>query len=327
MELEFQLLDASTLDLMDGILPLMDLYPSSPYIKPEFIQNTVEVASKVCASVPELEEHLRGIVANLQEKCLTLGMTLCGAGTHPFEQRLALITPKPRYLQIEQQEGLPSHTQITFAAHVHLGVRSGEEAIRLMRELKSYLPLLIAGSANSPFWRGYDTGHACYRQYILAAARTYDTPPSFGSWDEFIHLFEVGRKAGVFTSIKDIHWDIRPQPSLGTLEVRLMDMQPTVGETIDLAAFVRALGAYLTRVPQAKRPARLPKPLPGWFEKQNRYQASHLGFEAMFIHDEEGPLVPMRALFTDVSETISEVADELGLLPQLDRLRHRVESG
>lgn len=79
MELEFQLLDASTLDLMDGILPLVDLYPGSLYVKPGFIQNTVEVASKVRASVPELEEHLRGIVTDLKERCQILGMALCGA--------------------------------------------------------------------------------------------------------------------------------------------------------------------------------------------------------------------------------------------------------
>jgi glutamate---cysteine ligase / carboxylate-amine ligase len=62
MELEFQLLDAGTLDLVDGILALMDLYPHSPYVKPEVIQNTVEVASRVCCSIPELEGHLRGLV-------------------------------------------------------------------------------------------------------------------------------------------------------------------------------------------------------------------------------------------------------------------------
>ena len=67
MELEFQLLDARTLELADGILPLIDLYPGSPYVKPEVIQNTVEVASKVCASFPELGTHLRTIVAELQE--------------------------------------------------------------------------------------------------------------------------------------------------------------------------------------------------------------------------------------------------------------------
>jgi carboxylate-amine ligase len=254
-------------------------------------------------------------------------MTLCGAGTHPFGRRLALITPQPRYVQIEQQEGLPAHTQITFAAHVHLGMSSGEEAIRVMGELKAYLPLLIAVSANSPFWRGYDAGHACYRQRILAAARTYGIPPSFGGWDEFVHFFDVGRKAAAFETIKDIHWDVRPQPSLGTLELRLMDMQTRVGEAIDLAAFARVLGAYLARVPQDERPAQLPRPLPWWFERQNHYQAAHLGLEAMCIHDQDGSLVPMVTLFDDVSEAISEIADELGLSPQLERLRRRALTG
>jgi carboxylate-amine ligase len=129
MELEFQLLDAHTLDLADAILPLMDLYPASPYVKPEVIQNTDEIASRVCCGIPELGEHLQEIVADLQENCRRLGMTLCGAGTHPFGRRLALVTPQPRYLHIEQQVSLPVHTQITFAAHVHLGIASGEEAI------------------------------------------------------------------------------------------------------------------------------------------------------------------------------------------------------
>jgi carboxylate-amine ligase len=305
----------------------MDLYPGSPYVKPEVIQNTVEVASKVCASFPELGTHLRTIVAELQESCMALGMALCGAGTHPFGRRLALITPKQRYLHIEQEEGLSAHTQITFAAHVHLGMRSGEETIRIMEELRAFLPLLLAVSANSPFWRGYKTGHACYRQRILAAARTYGIPPSFGGWDEFVHFFDVGRRAHAFETIKDIHWDIRPQPALGTLEVRLMDMQPTVGEAIDLAAFVRALCKYLSRIPQAERPASMPRTLPWWFEKQNHYQAAHLGLEAACIHDEDGSLVPIATLFDDVSETISEIAEELGLLRQLKRLRRRVEEG
>jgi carboxylate-amine ligase len=327
MELEFQLLDAGTLDLVDGILPLMDLYQGSPYVKPEVIQNTVEVASRVCCTIPELEEHLRGLVAGLQENCRRLGMTLCGAGTHPFGRRLALITPRPRYMQIEQREGLPAHTQITFSAHVHLGMNSGEEAIRIMEELKPYLPLLIAVSANSPFWRGYDTGHACYRHRILGAARTYGSPPSFGGWDEFVRFFDVGRKAEAFETIRDIHWDIRPQPALGTLEVRLMDTQPTVEEAIDLAAFVRVLVAYLARVLEAERPAGLPGPLPWWFEKQNHYQAAHLGVEAMCIHDNDGTLVPMATLFTYVADALSEIADELELSRQVERLRSRVMTG
>jgi carboxylate-amine ligase len=111
VELELQLLQAETLDLTDGILPLMEFYPDSPYVKPESIQNTVEIASKVCTSIAELKVHLTALVADLKAKCQALGMRLCGAGTHPFCQRLALITPLPRYLAMEERYGHLAHTQ------------------------------------------------------------------------------------------------------------------------------------------------------------------------------------------------------------------------
>jgi gamma-glutamyl:cysteine ligase YbdK (ATP-grasp superfamily) len=62
MELEFQLLHARTLAPADGILPLVELYSESPHVKPEVIQNTVEVASKVRSGIGELEAHVRAVV-------------------------------------------------------------------------------------------------------------------------------------------------------------------------------------------------------------------------------------------------------------------------
>ena len=51
MEIEFQLLDSASLDLRDGVMDLMKFYRENPYVKPEFIQNTIEIASPVCHSI------------------------------------------------------------------------------------------------------------------------------------------------------------------------------------------------------------------------------------------------------------------------------------
>jgi glutamate---cysteine ligase / carboxylate-amine ligase len=322
VELEFQLLKAETLDLTDGILPLMEFYPDSPYVKPESIQNTVEIASKVCTSIAELKVHLTALVADLKAKCQALGMRLCGAGTHPFCQRLALITPLPRYLAMEERYGYLAHTQITFATHVHLGVTSGDEAIALMRSLKPYLPLLIALSANSPFWRGYDTGYASYRHRILAATRSYGVPPSFQSWKEFCHFFETTHRAGLFQTLNDIHWDLRPRPHLGTLEVRVMDAQPTIAQAMDLTSFVRVLAAYLLRRADGMLPD-----LPWWLEKENHFHASHLGLEAGYVANEKGTTRPLAAVWREVLETLRPLAEELGEEAWLERLHRRVEEG
>lgn len=243
--MEFQIIDMESLDLTDRIMKLMELYPDSANIKPEFIQNTVEVASDICTSLPELESQVKQMVLELLGNCHDLGFTLCGAGTHPFSEQLAILTPLPRYLRMEQTSAFLAHNQITFSTHVHIGMTSGDEAISIMRQLKAYLPLLIALSASSPFWRGYDTGFASYRHRILAATRSYGIPPSFENWQFFNDFFDASQQAGVFETINDIHWDIRPRPHLGTLEIRVMDAQATVAEAAALAGLVRAIVYFL----------------------------------------------------------------------------------
>ena len=56
----------------------------------------------------------------------------------------------------------------TFALHVHVAVPDPEDAMLAMNRLRSHLPLLLALSANSPFWQGRETG--------LASARTPHVP-------------------------------------------------------------------------------------------------------------------------------------------------------
>lgn len=324
LELELQLLDRQTLDLADGILPLLDLYPDNPWIKPESIQNTVELITPVCRGVGEMHAHLQPLVSGLAGRCESLGMALCGGGTHAFGQKLGLITPMPRYQAMEQRAGFLIHSQITFATHVHLGMHSGDEAITLMHRLKPYLPLLIALSASSPFWRGHDTACASYRHRILAASRSYGVPPSFADWTAFCRFFDASRHAGLFETVNDIHWDIRPRPRFGSLEVRAMDAQPTVSEAMALAAFVRALVAFLRGNPDRDD---LPQPLPWWIEKENHYQASLQGLEAPFIYTEDGAARPLAEIWEGVAAAIEPVAAELGEAGYLAQLRRTVTGG
>ena len=114
---------------------------------------------------------VRDTLLRALQRCEELQMGLCSAGTHPFCRRLALITPLPRYQKVESDAGILSHTQITYSAHVHVGMASGDEAMHVMSRLIPAVPVFMAMSANSAFWRGHDTGHAAYRHRILAAAR------------------------------------------------------------------------------------------------------------------------------------------------------------
>ncbi len=151
VEWELQLVDPVTLDLLDGILPLMEFFPDTNFVKREYIQSCVELTSCVANTSDAAVAHLGQSLARILQRCGELEMSVCGAGTHPFCRRLALITPTQRYLRLRKKAGYLAQTQITFSTHVHIGMSSGDEAIRAISHLIPAVPAFIALSGNSPF--------------------------------------------------------------------------------------------------------------------------------------------------------------------------------
>jgi len=235
-------------------------------------------------------------------------MKLASCGTHPFCDHLAHVTPEPRYLEVEEDTGYAGYTQIVFATHVHLGVASGAEAIALMRRLRPYIYLLMAVSASSPFFWGFDTGFASFRPRELLEAHAYRTAPVLESWEEFEQLWLVSERAHIFKSFKDNHWDIRPKPDLGTLEVRTMDAQPTVRKTIAQVALLQTLAEYLATNPDDRLPQ-----LPLWLEQENRYRCSHLGMEALYITAPDGTTEPVREVALKLLERLTATGKKMGV--------------
>ena len=60
--------------------------------------------------------------------------------------------------------------ELIFGLHVHVGLETAQQAIAVANGLRTWLPELLALSANSPFWHGRDTGLA------LDARRSCSTP-------------------------------------------------------------------------------------------------------------------------------------------------------
>lgn len=326
MEIEYQLVNSETLDLVNGIMPLMDYFPDTVYIKPEFIQCSVEVMSEKCGNIQELESNLLTLVNDLYKKCGELGMTLVGAGTHPFHQGFASITPVPRYLSIEKRVGFPCYNYITYSIHVHIGMESGEETVKVMGLLRPYIPLLLALSASSPYWRGYDTRYASYREIVLTSAKTYGLPPHFENWGEFCTYFTAASRAGIFKTFRDYHWDLRPRPDFGTLELRVMDSQPTVGEAIALAALCQCLIEYV-KSNAGETEDGCARRLPLWAEKENRYRACRYGLDADIITDEKGGARPLREIMERVLDAIGKTAYELDVGSELSRFGKILRNG
>ena len=72
-------------------------------------------------------------------------------------------TPNPRYVTMQERFGLTVHEQLTCGFHVHTFIESPEEGVAVMDRIRDKLAVLIALSANSPFWNGAETGFESYR--------------------------------------------------------------------------------------------------------------------------------------------------------------------
>jgi len=322
LELELQIVDRETFELVDGIVPLMSRMPDPEHVKPEFTQTTVELVSSPFDSVATLNRQLRGLCDELRQIGAEIGMAFAGAGAHPFSRRYLPITPDPRYRKIEKESGFLTHDKVTFATHVHVGVPDPPALMRLFRDFTAVLPVLIALSANSPFWRGRSTGFAAYRHRALATSRSYGVPPHLDDWGVFRTCFRQMRRTGIASSMRDVHWDVRPRPDLGTVEIRTMDAQSTLSDSVAFAALVRGLARYFRTTDPEERPELMPERVPFWLERENHFRATHAALDARYV-DAETRLHPLRLVAETVLEAAAEAAGAFGkrsFLEPIERL-------
>lgn len=325
LELELQIVDRETFDLVDGIVPLMSRMPDPDHVKPEFTQTTVELVSSPFEAIAPLNRQLRNVLRELSGIGREIGMLFAGAGTHPFSARYVPVTPSPRYRKIEKESGFLSHDKITFATHVHVGVAGPEEMIGLFRDFAASLPVLIALSANSPFWHGSRTGFAAFRHRELATSRSYGIPPELPDWSAFKDCFHQIRGSGIADTMRDLHWDVRPRPELGTIEIRTMDAQSTLSETVAFATLVRALARYFRTTDPDARPELMPRRAPSWIERENHFQATHAALDARYV-DADSRVHRLRAVAETLVAAAAEVSDDLGeraFLEPIERLLER----
>ena len=321
IEWELQLIDARTrllrqdADEVLAALPGLDASGEHPKIRHELMQSTVEVVTGVCSTVSEAKADLGKTIEELQQIAAGRGILLACAGTHPISNwRDAKMAPIARYAElVEQMQWLARRIQ-TFGVHVHVGLRDGGKAIPVVNALAAYLPHFLALTASSPFWNGLDTGLASTRAVIFGDLPTAGPPHRLSGWGEFEEYMDTLLRARTIRSIKEVWWDIRPHPDLGTVEIRMFDGLPTAREIGMVAALSQSLVQLFDA--QLDRGYQLPSPS-SWVVRDNKWRATRYGLDATVITDESGTTAPLRDELYELVRELEPVADRLGCLEEL----------
>ena len=235
------ILDAETLELVNAIESLLEDTPSGE-IKPELMESVLEVSTEPCPDTAEAGEQLRALRGRSSRRRSAKELAIGSAGTHPFamweDQR---IVARPRYRDLISALRFVARQELIFGMHVHVGVDDPDKAIHVANGMRVHVPVLLALSANSPFWRADATGLASTRTPIFRAFPRVGIPPTYKDWEDYERRIEFMVGTRVIEDYTYLWYDVRPHPNFGTVEIRVMDSQTHVEHTLGLAALIQAL--------------------------------------------------------------------------------------
>lgn len=326
VEVEVQLLDRRSLDLAPVSPRLLASLHDSSAFKPEFYSTMLEMVTGVCQTVDDAERDLGESSFRLLEVAERNGVGIAGVGTHPFAGlgQEAHLYPDRRYRRLLKKNQWIGKNKNLFGLHIHLGMTSGQQAIELLNAARPYLPYLLAFSASSPFWHGQDSGLASARATVFESQPISGPAPYLRDWNDYLDLTRRMLRCGAIGSLKDLHWDIRPCPHFGTLELRICDGQAHLSDTMALVAVVQSLFSYLE---EQRQQGQLPGTASEWVLRENKWRAIRWGLDAEMITDEHGTIACLGHELHDLFHKLESHAQKLGCARHLHRAHMILERG
>jgi carboxylate-amine ligase len=324
IEEELMIVDGESFELVDAIESLLEDAPEGD-IKPELMESVLEIATKPAANTAEAGMQLRALRRQVRDAAALRGLTIGSAGTHPFalweDQRIAA---RSRYRELVSALRFVARQELIFGLHVHVGLDDPDKAIHVANGMRVHLPVLLALSANSPFWRGDAAGMASSRMPIFRAFPRVGVPPSYRDWADYEREIEFMVSSGVMEDYTYLWYDVRPHPMLGTVEIRACDAQTRVEHTLGLAALIQAMVKELAEhFEQGRHLGEYP-----WqMLDENRWLAARHGLEGELVDLPSNERVPTKALALRLVDRLREHAQDLGSAAELEGIDDLLQRG
>jgi len=315
LEEELMIVDGEGFDLVNAIESLLDDSPDGE-IKPELMESVLEIATNPCKNTAEAGPALRALRAHAGRAAAARGLLIGAAGTHPFamweDQR---IVARPRYRDLISALRFVARQELIFGLHVHVGVDDPEKAIHVANGIRVHVPVLLALSANSPFWRADRTGLMSTRTPIFRAFPRVGIPPAYKDWDHFCREVDFMVRSGTMEDYTYLWYDVRPHPRFGTVEIRVCDVQTRVEHTLALAALIQAMVKELCEHYESGQQL---ADYPWQMLDENKWLAARHGLDGELVDLPSSDRVATKQLARRLLARLREHAQDLGSDGDLD---------
>jgi glutamate---cysteine ligase / carboxylate-amine ligase len=319
VEEEFAILDPETLSLVNRFEEFQAAARETEleeHLVGELIASEVEIRTGRCANFTEASARMGERRDQLAALADQLGVVLGATGTHPWspwqEQR---IIDTPHYRQNDEILRYVVWRNNSFGLHVHVAINGPDRAIQVCDWLRHLLPELLALSASSPFHENVFTHlHSTRTEIFTRFFPRCGIPDAYGDWATFEHYVRTLFDTGSITEHTQLWWSVRPHLSYPTVEIRICDAQPDLGEARSLAALAYALTVRIAQALDEGEAVPLP---PTRFIEENFWRATRYGLTTELLDLERLQNVPTRERLEQLIEWVAPVADEIGASPHL----------
>ncbi len=286
----------------------------------ELFLQQVETSTPPCGDADDLLRALQAGRRAVGEAAAAAGARAVAMASPILVDEVAEeFTPTPRYRKIESVYGELARQSLVSGMHLHLDVADDNEAVRVVDGIRPWLPLLIAMSANSPYWHGRDTGHASWRSQVwgkwptAAAAEPFRDAERYRCVSERVIDWGAGIDAGM------LYYDVRLSSRYPTVEIRVADVCTDLEDAVLVAVLARALVSTVAAESE-------PMTWRGDLLRVAGWRAARFGLSDELVHPLEGKLAPPRRVFEATIEHVRAALTETGDLELVEQSFERLLS-
>ncbi|MFJ9738226.1 glutamate--cysteine ligase [Streptomyces sp. NPDC101166] len=275
----------------------------------ELHDQMLEFATHPQSGMAELAEEIVRIRAEAARHAGEIGCTVAALATSPLPV-LPSVGMNRRYQWMADHYGIATREQLVCGCHVHVSVDSDDEGVAVVDRIRPWLSVLLALSANSPFWQGNDSGYNSYRSRVWERWPSAGPTELFGSAERYHRRVADMVATGTILDDGMIYFDARLSARYPTVEIRVADVCLHAETAVLLATLARGLVETAARAWKAgEEPVDHSVSLlrlAGW-------QASRSGLTGELLHPATMRRAPaetvVNALLDHVSDALSDSGD------------------
>lgn len=328
VEWEICLVDPVTRDLVPRAAEVIEeVQARHPdiHLEPEFLQNTIELVTPICANTKEAVRALQRDLNAVKEVADEMGLKLWASGGHPFSDfRTNPLSPKHTYEEIVNRTQYWGQHMLLWGIHCHVGISHEDKVWPIINAVMTKYPHLLAISASSPGWDGIDTSYASNRTMLYQQLPTAGMPYQFQSWDEWVGFMRDQQTSGVINHTGSMHFDVRPAAKWGTVEVRISDATSNLRELAAVVALTHCLVVHYDRM--LERGETLPS-LQQWHIAENKWRGARYGMDALVITSRDTDEDWVKHELQLLIDELTPVAVDLDCVDELNLVREIIDRG